>query len=68
MKKTYFRPETEIESMALESNFLEMFVSITGGGPSGPGGGGGGSGNADSNINKLWEDEDEEIEPKWDTL
>lgn len=65
MKKTYFKPETEIESMALESNFLEMFVSLDGG----PGGGGaGGGGGGDANFNKLWEDEEEEIEPKWDTL
>ena len=67
MKKTYFRPETEIESMALESNFLDIIISYDGpGGRSGGGSSGGGSG--DANFNKLWEDEDEEIEPKWDTL
>lgn len=67
MKKTYFRPETEIESMALESNFLDIIISYDG--PGGPGSGGGsGGGSGDANFNKLWEDEDEEIEPKWDTL
>ena len=54
--------------MTLESNFLEIVISYDGSdGPGGGGGGGGGGG--DANFNNLWDGEnEEEIEPKWDTL
>ena len=68
MKKTYYRPETEIESIILENNFLGLIIGGSDPDEEWPGSGGGGSGGAgDVNLHISF-DEDEEVEPKWDAL
>jgi hypothetical protein len=69
MKKTYYRPEIEIESLIMDSNFLDIIGSIPGeNGPGNGGAGGPGGPGADVNLNISFDEDEEVVDPKWDSL